>query len=210
MRKYFPLVGFQQMGDDQLSTAAGTIVQAMTGNANFVTPAPRLEEISTVLDDYRQKLESARKRNGSMSTTLKNQAKDLLAEQLRNLGAYVKITAAGDLAIIQSSGFKASAGYGNADTPPTPNGQRLDVGDLEGELVLRFNAVKNANIYEYRFAPVPAAGQEPDWSANLFTANSRRNVIGKLDRAREYQVQVRAVNRHGASNWSPPVRQIAH
>ena len=209
MRKYFPLVGFQRMGDDELATEAGAIKEAMIGNADFTQPSPPLTDVETDLDDYRLKLNVSRRKGSPYETTLKNQAKDKLAETLRQLGAYVNIVAKGDLALIQSAGFKPSS-FGVQGVPADTEGVKVVVGELMGDLIVRFNPVKAASLYQYRYAPVPQYGQEPEWSPLIVTGNSRRNVISGLTRGEEYQVEVRAVNRHGAGNWCPAVRQLAH
>lgn len=166
MRKVFPLVGFHQMGDDELAIEAGAIKEAMTGNADFAQPSPPLSDVEADLDDYRLKLEIARRKGSPYDTTLKNQAKDKLAETMKQLGSYVNFVAKGDLALIQSAGFQPSS-YGIQGVPSDPEGLKVINGELMGELIVRFNAVKTASLYQYRYAAVPESGQEPEWS-NLF------------------------------------------
>jgi hypothetical protein len=172
MRKFFPLVGFHQMGDDQLSTAAGSILTAMMANVYFPTPVPALTVLEAALEDYREKLEVARRRGSPMDTTLKNQTKAVLADVLVEMGAYIKFTAKGDAAIIQSSGFQLSSAHAPGSKPGVPlNVQLLNhLGD--GELQLKFNPVKDALIYEYRLAEVSETNEPLVWRDRQSTSNS--------------------------------------
>ena len=209
MRKFFPLVGFHQMGDDQLSTEAGSVLTSMTANVYFTTPAPALSVLETALEDYREKLEIARRRGSPMDTTLKNQTRAVLADVLVELGAYVRFIAKGDLAIIQSSGFQPSAVYVPGSKPDVPQNVQLlnHLGD--GELQLKFNRVYYALVYEYRLAEVSETQEPLVWRDRQTTTNSMKTIISGLTRGVEYEVQVRAINRHGRSAWSQPARQIA-
>lgn len=209
MRKFFPLVGFHKMGDDQLATEAGSILTAMMANAHFSTPAPSLTVLETALEDYREKLEIARRKGSPMDTTLKSQAKAVLADVLVELGSYVKFIAKGDRAIIQSSGFLTSQDHLSGERPSAPQYVQMLNHLGGGELQLKFNKVSNAVMYEYRLAEVSADGTKGEWSDRVPVFNSVKTIIGGLTRRMEYEVQVRAINRHGISPWSQPVRQIA-
>ncbi len=209
MRKFFPLVGFHKMGDDQLATEAGSILTAMMANAHFPSPAPALAVLEAVLEEYREKLEIARRKGSPMDNTLKNQAKAVLAEVLIELGAYVKFIAKGDRAIIQSSGFLPSQDHFPGGKPSAPENVQMLNHLGGGELQLKFNKVSNAVMYEYRLAEVSADGVTGEWSDRVPVFNSVKTIIDGLTRRMEYEVQVRAINRHGTSPWSQPARQIA-
>jgi hypothetical protein len=181
----------------------------MTANTHFPTPAPALAVLETALEDYREKLEIARSNGSRMDTTLKNQVKAVLADVLIELGAYVKFIAKGDRAIIQSSGFQPSQEHLPGERPFAPQNVQMLNHLGGGELQLKYNKVSNAVMYEYRLAEVSADGVTEEWRDRVPVFNSVKTIISGLTRRMEYEVQVRAINRHGISPWSQPVRQIA-
>ncbi len=209
MGNYFPLVGFSGMRDDTLANKVGIILLAMQGNTRFLNPSPSLTDVEAALDDFRLKLETAGRKGSPMDTTLKKQSRTVLMALLKRLGRYVEEVAAGDLAVIQSSGFTSSADAVPGTVPGTPQYVVVAHGKLSGELKLSFQAVKEALLYEYRYAVLPVDGSAPEWSDRLTTGNSRAAIISGLTRATEYLVQVRAVNSHGAGDWSQSVAQVA-
>lgn len=208
MNYYFPLVGFSGVKDDELATKGRTVLQAMDGNPLFPNPVPDLSVLSDAYDDYVIRLAEARRRGSPRETTLKNQSKDVLKGLLKRLGAYVDGVADGDLAIIQSSGFEASATRTAGTVPGQPQDVRLTNGMLSGTLQLSFQNVANARLYEYRYAQMAPMGSEPEWSERIIASNSRITIIFGLERVREYLVQVRAVNNYGPGDWSNTVAQV--
>ncbi len=208
MRTYFPLVGFSGVKDDALATKANTVLQAMDGHPLFPTPVPALATVQAAYEDYALKLAEARRRGSPRETTLKNQSKAVLIGLLKKLGAYVADVADGDLAVIQASGFDASAGQGAGTVPGQPLGVRLLNGRLASTLQLTFFQVPGARLYEYRYAQVPVGGAGPDWSDRIVTSNSRITIIAGLQRVTEYMVQVRAVNNYGPGDWSAAAMRV--
>ena len=208
MGPYFPLISFSWMRDDALANKAGIILLAMSANTLFPAPSPSLTHVEAALDDFRTKLETAGRKGSQLDTTLKDQSRGRLIPLLQKLGRYVREVSEGDRAVIQSSGFTCSSDRRPGDIPEIPLHVMLRNGQLSGELKLSFSKVEGARLYEYRYAKMPATGTEPVWSDRFTTSNSRGTVISGLTRVTEYLVQVRALNNHGASDWSQPVAHV--
>lgn len=208
MGPYFPLISFSWMRDETLANKAGIILLAMSTNTLFPVPSPSLTDVEAALDDFRTKLETAGRKGSQLDTTLKDQSRDRLIPLLQKLGRYVRDVADGDPAVIQSSGFTCSSDRRPGGIPETPQHVVLRNGPLSGELKLSFGKVEGARLYEYRYAKMPVPGAEAEWSDRFTTSNSRGTVIGGLTRVTEYLVQVRALNNHGASDWSQTVAHV--
>lgn len=199
--------GFLRMRDDELARQAATIIQAMTGNANFTTPLPDLADVQTALDDYLLKLSAATKRGSSEDTALKNEAKELLADLLKKLAFYVNQHTGGMLSVLKSSGFPTTDYPMAGDLPGRVFDVRVRDGRMDGEVNITFKPVKKVLFYEYRYALEVAGSAEPEWNEPIMTTRSRQNYLTVPERMREYVVQVRAVNAYGKSAWSDTAKK---
>ncbi|WP_437922483.1 hypothetical protein, partial [Sphingobacterium sp. LRF_L2] len=81
--KFKALIGFSGLKEDGLVVAATTIVNAMTGNANYPDPSPTLESIQALLDDFSSKLAACRRRGSPEDTALKDESRPLLEAGLQ-------------------------------------------------------------------------------------------------------------------------------
>jgi len=196
--------GFKQTPDDELLVQAETVLAAMDGNINFATPTPDLTAVGAAKDDFSAKLAIARKRSGPEETELKNQSREALAGQLKQLAFYVSTTANGNLATILSSGFQATAYPRRGHVPERPYALRLADGRQSGQLVFTLPKVPGALFYEYRYGTLDEETNEPLWGEPILTTSSRDNLIAGLEEGVRYHVQVRAVNGYGRTEWSDP------
>lgn len=192
------------MKDDELMVAVSTIIGAMTGNANFPTPAPALQEVQDLLDDFSTKLAMARKRGSPEDTAHKNESRLPLIEALRKLGYYVNSVADGHLSTLLSSGFPTNSLPAQRLVPLPVEHVQLRDGRQSGQVRLDFAKQKNALLYEYRYREV--AEEEIPWSDRFTTTSSRGNVIAPLTAACAYEIQVRAINTQGPGDWSNSAR----
>lgn len=194
------LIGFGSMLDDQLLSAATTIIAAMTGNSNFPTPTPALEDIQDLLDDFSTKLAAARKRGSPEDTALKDESFPLLVSGLQKLGYYVNSVADGRLSVLLSSGFPTNASSSPSLVPDSVLNVRTSDTNQSGQMRLDFQPQKKVRLYEYCYRKVSTP--EVPWSDRVVTGTSRNNVIAPLEPGQYYEVRVRAVNNKGAGDWS--------
>ena len=194
--------GFRHTPDDELLVQAETVLAAMDSNANFASPTPDLPTVLAAKDDFSAKLAIARKRSGPEETELKNQSREVMSELLKQLAFYVSTTANGNLAIILSSGFQATAYPRRGHVPERPYALRLNDGRQSGELVFTLPKVPGALFYEYRYGTLDKDTNIHQWSEPILTTSSRDNLIAGLEVATYYFVQVRAVNGYGRTEWS--------
>lgn len=200
------LIGFGGMLDDQLLLAATTIIAAMTGNANFPTPTPALEDIQDLLDDFSTKLAAARKRGSPEDTAIKDESIPALVSALQKLGYYVNSVAEGQLSVLLSSGFPTNAPTTASLVPFTVQNVRLSDTNQSGQARLNFAKQRNVRVYEYCYRKV-STPEEP-WSDRIAITSSRNNIIAPLEPGHYYEVRVRAVNSKGAGDWSNTARLL--
>lgn len=201
MAKTKALIGFVKMKDDELMILGNTVINAMTGNSNFTTPSPALDDIKTLLEDFSVKLAIARKRGSPEDTARKDESKEPLAEALQQLAYYVNSVAKGHLSTLLSSGFPTSAPAVGSIIPAQVQGVKVSDGRQSGQLRLDFESQgRAAKLYEYCYRKVETP--EAVWSDRLTTTSSRGNIIAPLEVAQLYEFKVRAVNSKGAGDWS--------
>lgn len=200
--------GFKQTSDDELLVQAETVLAAMEGNANFETPTPALAAVEDAKADFATRLATARKRSGPEETALKNQSRDALSELLKQLAFYVSTTANGNLAVILSSGFQATAYPRRGRVPERPYGVRLADGRQSGQLAFTLAKVPGALFYEYRYGPLDVETNAYQWGEPVLTTSSRDNLVAGLLEGVRYGVAVRAVNGYGRTEWSDPVSML--
>ncbi|SEM85349.1 hypothetical protein SAMN05216436_108116 [bacterium A37T11] len=196
------LNNFKKMADELLATKTHTIINALTGNANYDPAVLDLTSGTTLLADFETKLSAARRKGSPLETSIKNESRQTLEEWLRVLTFQVNIQAGSSLPVLLSSGFDISTPRSAGLPPETPSGLKLGDGRQRGQMRLDFNPVVFATGYEYRFTAEVGPDGQPVWGDRLYTTSSRNNVLTPVTATKIYFAQVRAINTHGASDWS--------
>lgn len=194
------LIGFTKLKDDELLLTGTTILNAMTGNSNFPTPTPDLDEVQMLLTDFTDKLAAARKRGSPEDTAIKDESRIPLILALQKLGYYVNSVAEGHLSTLLSSGFPTNASATTGLVPLMVENVKLSDGRQSGQMRLDFTSQKKVLLYEYCYRKVQIP--EVEWSDRLTTSSSRMNIIAPLEVGQWYEVRVRAVNSKGMGDWS--------
>ncbi|HVT86445.1 MAG TPA: fibronectin type III domain-containing protein [Chitinophagaceae bacterium] len=182
MRKTKPLTGFSRFTDSELEQHAQTILQALTGNADFPDPSPSLATLSAAITNFQNVLAKAALGN-HVDTNLKYQSRAALTELLRRLGLYVERTAGGDAAKILSSGFKPKKIP--TQTGPLPKPVDFMVKPMgKGEVKLKCRRMKNVRTYQWEYKQ----GEANEWIRKPTTKASIL-LIG-LESGKEYFFRV--------------------
>ena len=188
---------FASLPDAAIADFTDTIIAALTGNAGFPALPVPLATLGTQKTNYLTKL-AATAQGGTLATSAKNDAREVLVTSLRQLAAYVQSVAAQDLTLLLSSGFSATS-TNRAQAPlAVPVVLGVD-NSYTTQLILRVQPVANARSYEAQYKN--GAGWLP---GGIFT-QARRMEIDGLTPGTTYTVQVRAIGGStGASDWSAP------
>lgn len=208
-RKPKALSGFKNIKDDEFSTLAKTVLEAMMDNVFFDEPTPELKVLDDAIKDYVEKLAMARRKGNPFDTAIKNESKEKLVVIMTELAFYVNRVSDGNLPVLLSSGFQVSSHFKTIFEPAVVEGVKLMDGRQSGQIRLDFANQSNVRIYEYRYAPDKEGNDDFDWSIVYKTTSSRGNVLSPLTPGHRYYVQVRAVNTKGVGEWSEPVSMMA-
>lgn len=201
-------LGFAHGSDALVEATTEAVLENLYGSPYFATPPVAEAVLRDSLALFRAK-KAAMAQGGTAATAAKNEQKETLIGQLRELAAYVQIESANVLSTLLSSGFHA-ASTNRAQTPlATPVIRTIRFG-IAGQRLVDVGAVPNAKCYELNYALLDAEGTPgPFQSAGLFTA-SRNMSVDNLVRGASYAFQARAVGGStGYSGWSDPVASLA-
>lgn len=202
-------LGFQHYNDEDIAVQAETIIAAMTNNAHFEEPTPSLQELEDVKEAYLEKLVLSRKKGSPYDTAQKNKARKDLEKVLSELGFYVNKISNGDLPKMLSTGFVLSRYRTKVLPPEQIKNISLKDGLNNGQIMLSFEKVPRAVLYEYRYSKEKDEFGEIQWGPIGYTFKSQNNLIDSVSPGAKYYISVRAKNNRGLSDWSEPVSWYA-
>jgi hypothetical protein len=196
-----PRVAFKfiRLADALLIVFVQNLIAMMTGNTNYPTPTLALTAISTALASFITKVQEAMT-GGVLATAARNSARRVLLALVRQLAAYVQLTANGDLNILLSSGFDAVKARSPVAAVRTPLNLRITQGEMSGELLLRFKRNgANSTSFSVQYAENP----DGPWTDQPPITKGRTSIKG-LTAGKMYWVRVRANGAGGSSEWTAP------
>jgi hypothetical protein len=180
--------------DADLIAASNRIVTAMTGNTHYPTPMPALATVTAAINPYVAAVAALDR--GTVSVAVRNKARAPLVQLLRELSLYVQQAAASDRVVLLGSGYPLQKTRQPVGIPAAPQDLRLKQGK-SGDVLARCKAVGTAVSYQWRFATAqaPTAWTQPD------PTSKATSTLEGLVPGTQYNVQVRAIGRKGASDW---------
>lgn len=187
--------------DSELANKANFILEKMTGNAYFETPAPPLSELRTANDNYVASL--AKMESGSKEdTVVKNNNRVTLENVLKVLAAYVQTTSNGDEAIILSSGFDVNKKPSPVGQLEKPENLIVRQGANKGSVVISCDVVPNANFYEFQYTLAPVT-DETVWV--LRTTTKHKMQVDELTSGKQYTFRVAGAGSDPSRVWSEEI-----
>jgi hypothetical protein len=197
------LTFISRSSDKDLVVATSRIVNGMTGNLSYPTPAPTLVAVAAARDALLAAINVA---NGSKLTIAsRRQLRPALEGLLRQLAQYVQTASNGDPLVLTGSGFPLHRGRQPVGVLPAPTNLRLSRGLISGQLRARCKVVAQAASYQWRVA---SAAAPTVWLPADPTVAANATLQG-LTPGTQYIVQVRAIGSKGPSDWSDATMQIA-
>lgn len=200
--KPIAVLNWKNLSVSQEISIASSIVVAMTGNDNFTTPNPSLEDIATAISD----LETAQQQiagngGGTKLTTARNAKRKQLTALMSQLINYVNNVADGDADVIKSAAF-------NLKKPPVRRGRlsatsSIDARGMEESIVkVNWKTVDGAATYRVQMSNdvSPLAWQE--FAGNLVT--DTKTEVTDLPSGNKLWFRVIAVNAAGEGAPSNP------
>ena len=196
-------LAFAKLSDADLAAFTQNIIDSLTGNASYPTPAVTVPDLTAGLTKFTDALAAAAQ-GGLQLTALKNVAREDLLALLRTEASYVQLTASDDLPKMLSSGYSNISTTRTKIPLPKPDIAAID-NENSTELVVRITPVTNARAYE-----VQQRTGTGNWQTAGIYTQARRIVLENLAPGTTYTVQARAVGgTTGYSDWSDPVSHMA-
>lgn len=179
--------GFGRYTDSELAEKAQHIVNSLTGNAAYPTPAPTLATVQSAVDLFTTALANQASM-GKQGTLIKNQRRQELEQLLNTLALYVQTQGGSDMVTLQSSGYDLQKGKG---TPigilPKPSNVKVEPGPNPGSVKISLDAIEGANTYLYQYSDTPANGTTV-WQ-NVYGSKSTY-LIDSLNSGKQYAFRV--------------------
>jgi hypothetical protein len=200
-------LNLKDKSDSELVTFTQQHITALTGNATFATPLPATTAFQTTFAAFQTALGACvnAQQAAKQATTQKENARIALEAALNQRGNYVELTAAGDVAKIQSAGFDVKGSGAPAGVPGTVMNLFITSGDNAGELDLQWDPLTGAKTYEVQLSPDPVTNAS--WNGHQSVTKSRTAVTGLTTGVRMW-ARVRAVAAAGPGAWSDVATKI--
>jgi len=194
--------GFSSLPVTQKIVKARYYVSQMTGNANFPTPDPTLNNVGSKADALEQAFNDAQ--DGSKpKIALAKAAEAELDAIIVLLIAYVQYVSKGDETIIKSSGFEIKE---NKTTPlpiPMVTGLKADPGVNEGEVNLYWDRIANSKVYKIE----KSADGNTNW--NYAGESVKASItLTSLPTATKIWFRIAGVGAKGQGPWSDPAKGL--
>ncbi len=194
---------FARKNDTAVIAFTRNVIAMMTNNAAYPSPLPSLADVTTSVNDFESDVHDALS-GDRVAIATRNAARVSLLALLRQLATYVQLHCNSDLTTLLSSGFEPVRAPSPAGTLPAPLNPRLELTDKSGELLFKFERVKNANNYSIQTAPAAAGPWEDE---DLSTTS--RVIIGGLTPGEVIWARACANGSAGASEWTSPTSAMA-
>ena len=197
-------IGFTHLNDAKLELKARDIVAAMTGNASFPTPDPKINEVGTALDKFAtdRVAAAAGSRN---AVAARNTSRKVLMQLLTQLGVYVMSIAKGDVDMLVSSGFSLT----KKPEPrhiANPGNVTISNGLSGGQLVASVKAVKGSSGYQYEISDVVPV-ENTVWVSTI--ASTSKYTFKNLRPGKQYWIRVAATGARQQLQYSEVVSKFA-
>lgn len=202
------IIGFTQLGDADFAVRAETIVTSLTGNATFPEPWPQqlpsLATLSQHFETYQDAFTAAQS-GDRQKIALRIAARKTLNDDLRRLAPYLEVIAAGDTALLLSTGYELrrdTAKSNGTAVLAAPDDFRVDRGPLSGTLIVRARRLPGAGAYEVQTAQADPT-VESNWAdAGTYKLCSRIELEG-LTPGKTVSVRLRGIGSTSPGAWTP-------
>lgn len=209
MKKKRIITHYGNMKLDELHTLAGKVLNCMKDHIIYTDLPMEIEALEDIIQDFRQKWESAKNGGSKWDNAVKDEAKSTLLAAFSRLATYVNQKADGHLPSLLSSGFELEKESSVLRNPSIPAMVALVDGPQSAQMKLKFKKVPYCWLYEYQYTHELDDHGQPVWGETIVSRNTLTNLIAPVIPGRTYYARVRARNGTGVSDWSAVVSLIA-
>lgn len=199
------VLGWAYLSIPEKIEKARHIVASMNNNAAFPTPSPALTQIADVIDALHTAYNNGSKLSRAQTALVKDKA-DLLGKLMKQLAAYVEVTANGNAAVILTAGMNIREI--NSSHPLTVHASN---GNLHGEVKLT-TAITPHAVYVWQVSPDPfvsdaTEGATVSWK-QLTISTLAKVVLPNFQPGVKYWFRVAPIVRNVQGDWSDPISLI--
>ena len=195
--------------DTEIAKDAVAAYDGLKDNPNFVNPPAPLDVFKAAIDDYASKIAAAGD-GGRQVIIDRNKQRETVHKMMYQLGHWVVVHCKEDPGIFQSSGFHARTTTRTSPQPLSrPTIEKLEGGDVSGQIRVKPKAIPKAIHYEVRYASIGADGKPGSWTNLPPFTNSRSFIVTGLTPGTTYAFQVRALGRLGYTDWSDSANRMS-
>lgn len=193
-------ISFAKYSDAKLDVVTAHILKCMKDNPDFPTPIPTLAELGVALENYRTALRNAQSR-ASLSVALKNEARRVLIDLLKELGLYIMSVSKGNLVVLSGCGYPLSKVPGPRTISP-PGPVLLKIGDSSGKMEASVKPEKPSPTYLFQVTNVDPGGEaEPVW--NSFGSTVNKFTFSGLQPRTQYWFRAASIGSRGQQIFGP-------
>jgi hypothetical protein len=185
--------------------ARGNLVyNNMNGNPHLANPPVDMPTFRSNIDSLATLIPLAAEGTKKVIAQ-KNKQRHVVIRNLKLLGRYVEVTANGDLAIFQTSGFPPASTTRKPQVAMSESIRKIAHGTISGQVRIWVHVVRNAASYEVRYAPVVNNVAPTTWSSVGVSTLKTPVVVSGLTPVTLYAFQARALVKNEYTDWSDSV-----
>ena len=181
------IINFSPLSDPGFIDRIYVILKSMDNNPDYRDPVPTLEEVRQASDAFYEALLAVKQGAGKQATAIKNDRRAALEELARRLGTYVNLTANGDLAMLDGSGFEISKDRTHVGILPAPASFTL-AAVLPGQIDISIEKVDRATGYFVQYR------KEGETAHQELLFTKTKGTLQHLDSVTRYFVRIGTVS----------------
>ncbi|MEX8519053.1 MAG: fibronectin type III domain-containing protein [Leptothrix sp. (in: b-proteobacteria)] len=209
------IITFEKLSEAGFQFRFNTIVASLTDNPHYPAPwAPQVASLvmlSEAYDKYHVEFLAALSHDAN-KIAARNAARQALTLMLKQLAPYLEMVAAGDVAILKSTGYELRSDpvrNANAGPLPAPTGLRISHGALSGTLDVHVDKLAGAGNYEAQMT-LSDPTDESGWKHAASSPTGSHILLQGLTMGQIIWIRVRGVGYGGNGAWSDPVRVVVN
>ena len=154
MKQQTITTGFGKYTLSNLLVKSNSILGSMTGNLSYPDPEPTLGQLTSAISDYSAALALPRSENRVLQVRV---TRSELIQLLNTLALYVKTAAAGDLVVLDSSGYSLDKLPSTVGVLPKPQNVVV-ISRVATTTDVSWNKIQGASLYSVNYCQgVPTA-----------------------------------------------------
>ena len=197
------VTNYDHLSDSDLASFATRTADALRTNTSFPDMVPAFTDYEPLALDYIAKQAiTANGRASAQQKEEKDEARKALLKGMRAVAGYINnFTNVSSLQL--SSGFFPTADPKGLQAPRSSGWSRIRPSNRPAEILLEFEAIREAYQYEMQIASELGEDGEPKWESLPLISDSRGNFYAPVEDGVLYYFRVRSHNKRGTSSWSP-------